>query len=242
VEISRRAALETIAGGLFFQAAPLSPRRVRGDGPCILTFRREPQHFFDALVSRYRVIEIDYPPSAVTESFIAGFTPDRVCADVLAVADAEGVERFAWFGYSWGGVVGLQLAARTERLSALVCGGWPPLGARYDAMVPEGVRRGDDRMYNTFYRALARWPEREIVSSFRVPRLAFAGMQDVIEAYGTSFPMGPTLLATRRELEQLGWTVRLVDGFGHELGARPDIVVPLVSAFLDPLRLPPGRN
>jgi pimeloyl-ACP methyl ester carboxylesterase len=51
--------------------------------------------------------------------------------DILAVADAAGVDRFAWFGFSFGSVVGLQLASRTNRLSALVCGGWPPLGGQY---------------------------------------------------------------------------------------------------------------
>lgn len=33
----------------------------------------------------------------------------------------------------------------------------------------------------------------------------------------------------------MGWTVRLVEGFGHELGERPDVVIPLLRAFLDPM-------
>jgi hypothetical protein len=36
----------------------------------------------------------------------------------------------------------------------------------------------------------------------------------------------------------LGWMVRLVDGFGHELVNRPDVVVPLIREFLDPVLLP----
>jgi pimeloyl-ACP methyl ester carboxylesterase len=39
------------------------------------------------------------------------------------VADAAGFERFAWLGYSWGGVMVLQLAWRSNRLSTLICGG-----------------------------------------------------------------------------------------------------------------------
>ena len=71
---------------------------------------------------------------AEAAAVVDSFTSDRVRADILAVADAAAADRFAWYGYSCGGVVGLQLAARTDHLTALVCGGWPPLGAPYDRM------------------------------------------------------------------------------------------------------------
>ena len=104
---------------------------------------------------------MDYPPTgADAVGAVASFDPDHVCADILAVADAAGVDRFAWYGYSWGGVVGLQLAARTNRLSALICGGWPPIGASYRDMasvaqrLAERVRSADAQLMVTFYRAL----------------------------------------------------------------------------------------
>ena len=50
--------------------------------------------------------------------------------------------------------------------------------------------------------------------------------------------IGPLVAEHRNELQGLGWTVRLVDGFGHELGGRPDVVTPLLREFLDPVRLP----
>jgi pimeloyl-ACP methyl ester carboxylesterase len=84
--------------------------------------------YLDRLTDRYRVVLMHYP-SGNEEA--ASFTPDRVSADMLAVADAAEAERFAWYGFSWGGVVGLQLAARTNRLTALICAGWPPLGGPY---------------------------------------------------------------------------------------------------------------
>jgi hypothetical protein len=31
--------------------------------------------------------------------------------------------------------------------------------------------------------------------------------------------------------------VRLIDGFGHELGGRPDVVTPILREFFDPLLL-----
>ena len=52
---------------------------------------------------------------------------DLAEADILAIADAAGADQFAWWGYSFGGAAGLQLAARTDRVSALVVGGVPPV-------------------------------------------------------------------------------------------------------------------
>ena len=42
---------------------------------------------------------------------------------------------FAYYGYSWLALVGLQLAIRTDRLSALIMGGFPPLNGPYAAML-----------------------------------------------------------------------------------------------------------
>jgi len=44
-------------------------------------------------------------------------------------------DRFASYGYSWLALLGLQLATRTDRLSALIMGGFPPLGGPYAAML-----------------------------------------------------------------------------------------------------------
>src|SRR5215471_19010781 len=98
----------------------------------------------------------------------------RLCADILAVADAAGVDRFAWFGFSFGSVVGLQLASRTSRLSALVCGGWPPLGGQYAetlAYAEAEAAQGRAPSVVTFYRSIRGWPEREAVSKLSCPRL-----------------------------------------------------------------------
>jgi len=62
-------------------------------------------------------------------------TADAVVADLLAIADAAGADRFAYYGYSWLALSGLQLAVRTDRLTGLVMGGFPPLGGPYPAML-----------------------------------------------------------------------------------------------------------
>src|SRR2546425_5843649 len=102
--------------------------RTSGSGPTILAFDRAPAGYFDRLSNRYRVVVMDYPPRVVSQAFADSFTVDRVCADILAVADAVGADQFAWYGFSWGGVVGLQLGIRTNRLTALICGGVAPFG------------------------------------------------------------------------------------------------------------------
>jgi pimeloyl-ACP methyl ester carboxylesterase len=142
---------------------------------------------------------------------------------MLAVADAAGAGRFAWYGFSWGAVVGLQLAARTNRLTALICGGWPPLGASYGptfevtealaAKVPQA------QIMATYNRSLQHWPEREVVSKLAVPRLAFAGSNDTVAGpvQGQRLAIGPMIAQHRDELERWGWMVRLVDGLATSL-------------------------
>src|SRR4029077_5517306 len=92
--------------------------------------------YLSRLTDRYRVLAMDYPPFGQGESTrdwgpSDAFTADRVCEELFAVADAAGFNRFVWWGFSWGGLIGLQLAWRSDRIAALVCGGWPPLGGPY---------------------------------------------------------------------------------------------------------------
>jgi pimeloyl-ACP methyl ester carboxylesterase len=62
-------------------------------------------------------------------------TASNVAADLLAIADAAGADRFTSYGYSWLALATLQLAIRTDRLTGLVMGGFPPLGGPYAAML-----------------------------------------------------------------------------------------------------------
>jgi pimeloyl-ACP methyl ester carboxylesterase len=196
----------------------------------LIAIGRDLKGDFTGFVDRYRVILIDYPPLDATAD---SFTPNRVCADILAVADAAAVDRFAWYGYSFSAVVGLQLASRTNRLTALVCGGWPPLGAPYQDM----QNAQGPNIFAGFYRNLTHWNDREAAAALKVPRLVFAGANDIISAPGVVVRIGSLIAEHRVELETAGWSVRLLDGFAHELGVRPDVVVPVVRQFLDPILL-----
>jgi pimeloyl-ACP methyl ester carboxylesterase len=138
----------------------------------------------------------------------AELTPDLIAADFLAVADAAGADRFVYYGYSWLALSGLQLALRTDRLDALVMGGYPPLGGPYAEMLavtratyelaaagpaaPEtNAEPGDwdsvdvalsteqTRQFVTLYEALQDFDDR--TAELTCPRLCFAGSADRIE-------------------------------------------------------------
>ena len=248
--LSKRAAAQSSVryevygrGPALFLGSPISASNSAPDGDPIAAVR---QGYLDRLTDRYRVIVMDYPPTGPDAvAAVASFDPDRVCADVLSVADAAGADRFAWYGYSWGGVVGLQLAARTNRLSALICGGWPPIGASYPDMaavtqwLAERTRRAEAELMVTFYRALEQWRDEEAVSKFTCPRMAFAGSGDTITTAGRTVRIGPLVVERKADLERMGWTVRVVDDVDHNLFTRPEVVVPLMRTFLDPVLLRP---
>jgi pimeloyl-ACP methyl ester carboxylesterase len=222
------------------RAQDVQPFTVRGSGPALIAFDRQPRGYYDQLTDRYRVVVIADVATDNSPANIASLTADRVCADILAVADAAGVDHFAWFGFSFGSVVGLQLASRTNRLSALVCGGWPPLGGQYAetlAYTEEEAVQGRTTPALTFYRSIRSWPEREAVSKLSCPRLVFAGNEDEFVAGPAKMRIGPLVAEHRAELQRMGWTVQLIDGFGHGLGGRPDVIMPIVGRFLDPILL-----
>lgn len=89
----------------------------------------------DGLRDAFRVVAFDYEGHVLATPKPDTLTPANVTRDALAVADAAGADRFAWYGYSWLALCGLQIALRTDRLSALAMGGFPPLDGPYAAML-----------------------------------------------------------------------------------------------------------
>lgn len=201
------------------------------------------------LTDRYRVLIADYPSLGRSAGIPPlEFTAERACADMLAVADAAGFTRFAWCGYSLGAVIGLLLATRTDRLTALVAAGWAPLGGLYAAMGRAALVNVDHppdyalrvlrdpsqyRQWATFWNSLAHWPEAAAVPRIRCPRLAVAGSVAVADGGGMIIPYGQVLSERRPALEALGWEVALLEGQGHEDCVDPAVLMPTVRRFLD---------
>ncbi len=118
---------------------PVNPRPV--EGPQAEEMRRwgaDPalgRALIDGLSDVFRVVAFDYEGQVLQAPKPDTLTPANLAGDLLAVADAAGVDRFAYYGYSWLALAGLQLAIRTDRVAALVMGGFPPLDGPYDQML-----------------------------------------------------------------------------------------------------------
>jgi pimeloyl-ACP methyl ester carboxylesterase len=89
----------------------------------------------DGLSDAFRVVAYDYEGHAFRVPKPDTLTPANLAADLLAVADAAGADRFAYYGYSWLTLAGLQLAIRSQRLAALAMGGFPPMDGPYAPML-----------------------------------------------------------------------------------------------------------
>ena len=203
----------------------------------------------EGLGNRYRLILADYPPGAGKTNWRLpdAFTPERAVSDYCAVADAADAEKVVWIGYSFGGLMGIQMACRTERLAALVCGGFPVLNGPYARLLEDSIQilenapsdlsdlhRELGQQFIFFLRHLQQWPEREEVPKIRCPRMAFMGECDHADgAPGNGPPLADYLREAQPVLETLGWTIRWIPGGNHLTSVAPEVAVPLVREFLD---------
>jgi pimeloyl-ACP methyl ester carboxylesterase len=165
-----------------------------------------------ALSGDFRVIAADYEGHRLSQPAVGGLTPETITADLLAIVDAAAASQFAYYGYSWLALAGMQLALRTDRVSALAMGGFPPIDGPYRAMLAV-TRAADDKarrpqdpptepvtpgdwdaagitvgsavtsQFVTLYEELQSFDDRTAQQNLRMPRLAFAGAADSI-VYG----------------------------------------------------------
>jgi pimeloyl-ACP methyl ester carboxylesterase len=118
---------------------PVNPQPV--EGPQAEELRRwgaDPalgRSLIDGLSDAFRVVAFDYEGHVLAVPKPDTLTPDNVAGDLLAVADAAGADRFAYYGYSWLAIAGMQLAVRTDRVATLAMGGYPPLDGPYAEML-----------------------------------------------------------------------------------------------------------
>src|SRR5258708_21985937 len=93
------------------------------------------QSLIKELSDAFRVVAFDYEGQCLRRPKPDTLTPANTANDLLAVADAAGADRFAYYGYSWLAMIVLQLAIPTDRLCALVLGCCPPLNGPYEEML-----------------------------------------------------------------------------------------------------------
>jgi pimeloyl-ACP methyl ester carboxylesterase len=174
-----------------------------------------------------RVLRTDFRAHGESDVPREAFSISDLAADVLALAEQAGLGRMVIAGHSLGGMVGIEAAARSERVAGLVLlEGWTSLeatsaferGRFYGDLGEEAVtriREKSDRtrerlgeaMRDVFWRSVTRFDAYEWLSGLEIP---------IIEAYGST---GRTEKTRRRLLVpdtpwlELVW----IDGAGHYL-------------------------
>jgi pimeloyl-ACP methyl ester carboxylesterase len=108
---------------------------VTGHGPAIILLHgkghsRRNWHeigYVERLANDFKVMAIDIRGNGESDKPIdsAFYTTDKLCEDVLAVAAVCGVNKFAIWGFSYGGNIGRYLAAQSDRISKIIIIGIP---------------------------------------------------------------------------------------------------------------------
>ena len=103
---------------------------VAGSGPAVILLHGGGQNrqawrragYVDRLAKEFTVITIDLRGHGESDkpTNVSAFHFQRINEDVLAVADAVKTQRFVLWGFSYGANVGRYLAARSDRVSAMV--------------------------------------------------------------------------------------------------------------------------
>jgi pimeloyl-ACP methyl ester carboxylesterase len=240
---------------------PVNPRPVEGEkAEELRMYGADPAlgyNLINGLSDAFRVVAFDYEGNVLGIPKPDTLTPDNVVRDLLAVADAAGVDRFAYYGYSWLGMVGLQVAVRTDRLWALAVGGYPPLDGPYAEMLrittaayemAEGQPSPDDewsaaglskdstKQFVTLYHGLQDFDDRAAQAQITCPRLCLVGSADAMD-YGKNWggihmDLAGPIIRHRAELEALGWDVVVFDGLDHMGAMQAAQVVPVLRPWL----------
>ncbi|MFC4077750.1 alpha/beta fold hydrolase [Salinithrix halophila] len=118
---------------------PVNPHPVEGSqADEMIKWGADPalgRNLIEGLSDRFRVVAFDYEGHVLSVPKPDTLTPENIVSDLLAIADSAKAERFAYYGYSWLALTGMQLAIRTDRLSALIMGGYPPIDGPYAEML-----------------------------------------------------------------------------------------------------------
>jgi pimeloyl-ACP methyl ester carboxylesterase len=108
---------------------------VTGTGPAVMLLHggdrtRRNWHeagYVERLMDEFTVITVDIRGHGESDMPIdpIEYTTDKLNQDLLAVADACGVERFTIWGFSYGGNVGRYLATQSDRVAKMIIVGIP---------------------------------------------------------------------------------------------------------------------
>lgn len=108
---------------------------VTGTGPAVMLLHGGGQNrhvwhdtgYVSRLSSEFAVVTVDLRGNGDSDKPVtaAAYGIDRLTDDLVAVADSAGIGRFTLWGFSYGANVGRYLAARTDRVRAMIYIGIP---------------------------------------------------------------------------------------------------------------------
>lgn len=219
---------------------------VHGTGPRFLLFGYNLQPnspdisaFVDGLGHDYRLIVAEYPG----EPKMYTLTPATVTRDYMEIAKAAGAEEFAFYGYSWGAVCGLQLALRTDRVKALIAGGFPMIGGPYlelrdslqkalVAKLSPSMNREVARQYLTYYEGLQSFDDQSVQKRLGIPRLNFVGTNDDFTFMDVQMEFYKRFLEHKDAIKAAGWDLVFVQGQDHSTTVSPKTSIQLIRRWL----------
>jgi pimeloyl-ACP methyl ester carboxylesterase len=195
---------------------------VGGEGPPLMLLHGGGHHrrywhdagYVDRVAADFTVIAIDIRGSGDSDKpeDPTLYTIAHHCADILAVADACGVDRFSLWGYSYGGNIGRYLAARSARVTSLIMVGIP-FGAAASGEFREMIlrlreqRSGFEPANIAWLLAMLDWPD-NAPADLRCPTLWIVGSNN-------PFAMA-SVAKHRATLAESQVQVQIIDGLNHE--------------------------
>jgi pimeloyl-ACP methyl ester carboxylesterase len=184
--------------------------RASGSGPALVLMknnRRPPDHPIAELLSqRFRVLQIHpvgFGASDRPEEYDFGSIGDQV----LTVLDREGIDRFAIWGFSQPACMSAMVARSTDRATALVMGGVPPIGFPNDATMRRLEREPRlPRAALEFWRSYRSYDWHHELRLYSGAKVAYLGTAD---------PAFRRFRKLKPVLEGIGFTYLEFDGLTH---------------------------
>jgi pimeloyl-ACP methyl ester carboxylesterase len=225
---------------------------VTGSGPALMLLHgagktRRDWHklgYVERLRDDYTVIAVDIRGTGDSDYLynIGDYAIEKICADLYAVANACELEKFAVWGFSFGGEIARHLGAWSDRVSAIAVIG-VPLGSA----VHEDLDRTVDRFIKK-WGPLAEAYQRGELAKPRKPFVwwaCFQAMRDwpSVEPGDVNCPamllMGTKnkstmawVQANQESLDNAGVHVEMIEGLDHPQEFEEiDRVFPVISAF-----------
>ena len=148
-----------LATGVTLNLASAGP----GDGEPILFLHGFPEshrtwrHQLDGLADKYRVYAPDQRGFAASDrpAGVENYETDRIVADVIALADSLGLDRFTLAGHDWGGAVAWTAAlAHPQRVKRLIIVNAPHPLVFQKSLIEDEAQRAASQ-YISFFRSPA---------------------------------------------------------------------------------------